>query len=351
VTLVYIGKSIANQIANPLASRLDFCSFEELNQSKISHDEYPLLLDQIKLINFVEEACLISTCNRFELIVWSLTDIDEPTIQSLKQILRGAGNTNADYNVLLDKEAELQITRTYCGLNSSLVGEKEITAQFEISFKQCLHMGYLGPQLMSLYSRMQKTRKLIDKEIFTQTISYCSLAIERSLRSLEIERSNKILVFGSGSTAYQTILALIEQNINPANITLIHRISSTSTQIASFLANRSMLGLNYLRCKDGYHISRIKEFSSDADLLIFTIDSKNPVIKIGSNSQSAVIDFNSRASCEYETNYSKYISSKTLNQFVSEFSNKRNQDEDFKTQIEEAENLIAQTLGSSLILV
>lgn len=344
VTLVYIGKSIANQVRNPLERKLNFCSLEELNQIKISHDEYPLLLDKIKTLDYVQELCLISTCNRFELFLYIDGRLNQTRIDQIKTQIQSLNNADIDYDVLTDSDAQLQIIRSYCGLNSSLIGESEISAQFEISFKQCLHMGYLGSKLMTLYHQAQVLRERINNSIFAEKVSYCDIAIAKSLELLGANKLNKIAVFGSGSTAYQTILTLVSQGIKATQITLVHRISSSSSQIDAFRANQMFTGLSYLRCKDGYHVAKVREFTNDTDLLVFTIDSKHPVMKIGANSQNKVIDFNSKASCEYETGFHNYISSSMLNSFVSSFSSNRNQDEEFIKQIEIAEGLIRESL-------
>ena len=70
MTLVYMGLSLPNRVNNPLMDKVAFCNNPVLNSVKVSHDEYARLLDAIKNIYYVNELTLISTCNRFELILF-----------------------------------------------------------------------------------------------------------------------------------------------------------------------------------------------------------------------------------------------------------------------------------------
>lgn len=347
--LVYLGISLANSLQHPLAARLSFADSETLSQVKLSHDEYPLLLDTLKAFPFVEEVTLVTTCNRFEIVSFLKNGYDkEPYISQLQEAIRSINKSKINLNVLYGNDAKLQILRTFCGFNSGLVGEDEICMQFEISFKQTFHMSYLGKQGMSLLHEAIVLRKILDKAVFNDKVSYCEIGLKESIKRFPNNDFKNIIVAGSGSTANQACLALIRLGYQAENITLLHRISSNSGQITAIKASSELQNINYIRCKDGYHANKAKEAFANADLIVFGIDSRLPSLHLSKHYKQAIIDFSFKPSCSFDTNadQSRYISSAQLDSFVREFSDIRIANPSFKFKLERAEEILSARIES-----
>ena len=60
-------------------------------------------------------------------------------------------------SLLLENEARLQVLRTYCGLNSGLVGESEICLQVNGAFKQALSLGLIEENAMKLLKKLKSS--------------------------------------------------------------------------------------------------------------------------------------------------------------------------------------------------
>lgn len=347
MVLLYLGVSLPNQIKNPLSHILSDYSSSDLTSCKLSHDEYPLLLDSLKSFDFVKEVTLITTCNRFELILFLEQGFDSDFyINKLRAAIALTTKSKLELDCLKNEEARLQFFRTYCGLNSGLVTEDEICMQIEISFKQCFHMNYLGKQGIQLLENAQKLRSIINKDIYQQRISYCQVAIEQALKSFDMQDLDHIVIAGSGSTAHQSCLSLTNLKFDPNKFTLAHRISSSSGQIATIKASPELEGMSYLRCKDGYHSQRMKDLVHTASLLVLGIDSRLPCLHFSKHNKTPVIDFSSKPSISFDenANLKNYISSSQLDKYVRDYSCTKLQENGFMSKIKLAEELIAKSL-------
>lgn len=345
MVLVYLGISLPNQISNPLNNKLGTYTDQDLMSCKLSHDEYPLLLDKLKSFDFVQEAVLITTCNRFELIMF-LEDASTENIYSIRQATKEIIKSEIELSLLIGEDAQLQFLRTYCGLNSGLIAEDEICMQMEIAFKQCFHMGYLGKEGMQLFTEAQALRSVIDEHIYQERVSYCQVAIETALNKFQTKEFKNIIIAGSGSTSHQSCLSLVRLGLRPETFTLAHRISSSSTQIAAIKASTELTGMNFQRVKHGYHSQRMKDLVSDCDLLVLGIDSRLPSLHFSKHNSKPVIDFSSKPSLSFDDDASRenYFCSSRLDHFVREYSEQRLRKHGFMVRIELAEAYIAKEI-------
>lgn len=353
--LTYIGTSLANKIPNPLGSRVKFCSPEELTQTKIGHAEFKNFLSYIHNFDFVEEVTLISTCNRFEVIA-ELVDAEQ--IDLLENAILEFTKSPVSFSKLTGKDARLQIMRTYSGLNSGLVGEQEVCMQFTASFKQGFNEGFVADKLMQLFTEVQNLRSIINEQAFVDGVSYCQVALNSAIKHfmgdrLAVQKCEDIVLLGSGSTTRNSCLALLELGVKAEQITVVHRASSNSKQMESLKATPGLQNISTLKCKHGYHMDKVKAVVKDADLVIFGIDTKEPVLALDTSFTSKVIDFNSSASVSLLAGFDKtsYISGADLDEMVRVFSRKRIQEPAFSQRIDFAEALVQATvnsMGSSL---
>jgi len=342
VSLVYLGTSIKNSNRNPVESKLAYCSESELQKIKISHDEFPMLLDGIKNLDFVKEVSLVSTCNRFEIYAFVTRDTVNAELQQIQEIIQSINKSDFKLGVLMGAEAELQFYRTYCGLNSVLLGEDEISQQIEIAFKQSLYMGYLQNHGAKLLQKATELRCNIDQHALLPKLSYCKVSLQKSLEKFKANITN-IAVLGSGSTAKQACLALVELGLDPKYMKLVHRISSSSNQVTDISKTPELSKMKFQRSKYGYHVDKVKDIIFNSDLVIFTIDSKQTVINLPATCKTLFVDFNSSPSADFDLDYdmNRYIDGIQLSQMVKDHSRTMLADNDFRAKLAYAENLIS----------
>lgn len=352
MSIVYLGISLKNQQEHPLADEIKFCSNQELRSLKISHDEYPYFLDAIKSLGFIEELALISTCNRFEIIMFLKENtMTSANIEKIQLTVKSITKSNIDLGLLDNQKAEYQFLRTFCGLNSGLIGESEISQQIEISFRQAIIMGYMSKKGLELLEKAIKLKSIISNLVLKEKISYCQIALKSALKTLNHQVFSKVIVLGSGSTSLESCRALVDFGVAPQNIHLIHRISSSSGQISRFKSTLELNHMNYLRAKYGYHMDKVKAFVADSDLLIFGIDSRNSIMSFSQNSKISIIDFNSKPSCSFEFDQApnNYISSDMLDSYVRNYTEKRLLDKSFCNSIKMIDEIVCNALDIRLV--
>ncbi len=345
--LIYLGTSIINQRSNPLASKLRYCTARDLSKIKVSHDDYEAFLNYLKQENKeIKEIALISTCNRFEFIIFLHDHIDnlDTGAEKIKSSIFRFLEKEFEMSLLLENEARLQLLRTYCGLNSGLVGESEICLQINGAFKQALSLGTLEEYGMELLKEAQILRNFFNEEIYLKPISYCEIAIEKAFRSLSlISPIRSVCILGSGSTAIQSGLALVKNKIPAPDITLIHRVSSSSQQIEYFKSKKELDGMNFIRSKKhGYKTPKIAKLCSENDLIVFGIDAKNPVVEFPERCNQVIFDFNSNPSCNFSRNrkHENYFPLNDLDAFVREYSYRQNNDFELSSRLNFGERYI-----------
>jgi glutamyl-tRNA reductase len=347
--LFYIGISRANQRPNPFADSLKFCSAVELAETKIGHDEYCDFLNVLSDLKVIEEVCVVSTCNRFEVIGFlSENELNFKganfLIQEIMKIMQGFLKTELEFGTLVGNQARLQILRTFCGLNSGLIGEEEICSQFKSAFKQSALLKYSAAGCQALLNEAVAFRELFTKIIYKDTVSYCDVAIAKALMSLQIFMPVRdVVVLGSGSTALQSCLSLVKNGFRSENILLIHRISSSSIQIQRFQAYPELAGMRFMRSKKhGYKAAKVIERCHDTDLLVFGIDTKEPVMQIENYANLSIFDFNSYPSCTFASTKAacNYFPLAKLDEFVRQFACRRNNDVELISRLAQAEILL-----------
>ncbi len=359
MVLVYYGTSLPNKIPNPLAPKLRFCDPSELARVKLSHDEYESFLNAIKDLSFVKEVMLISTCNRFEVVV-EVKDSEASEAVYLELAEKIAYETNSGFLLahLVGNEARLQLLRTYCGLNSGLVGEDEICIQFDTAFRQGLAMGYLAESGANFLAEAQSLRKRFNTDVYEEVPSYCDIALRESFKQLELKPAalSKVVIFGSGNTAFKSALSLVDSGVHPENIYVVHRVSCSSTQIESMRENPKLSSVQLIRAKDGYHLPKIRALLNGAELLVFGVDTKHPILELPydcpitktfKGQDLKVIDFNSKSSVIMQPGYKRknYIDNMELDAFVRNYASSRLNDAEFAERINIAEGLLCEHLG------
>lgn len=355
--LLYIGICIPNQRTNPLAHKLAFCTAEELSLLKISQDDIGNFLDFLSSAPFIKEMALVSTCNRFELIIFlheqfssDNSNFKNELALEIERKINHYIERDVRFGFLFGEEAKLQILRTYCGLNSGLVGESEISFQFNGAFKQASNLGFLKDLGLKLLDEAKKLRAFFDKNIYGKSVSYCDIAIQEAFMSLSlISPLRTATILGSGSTAVQSCLSLVNnQNFHPTNLNLIHRVSSSSMQIQMFKEIPSLNSINFIRSKkNGYRTEKVENTCLNSDLVVFGIDAKSPVLDFPDKSNLIVLDFNSNPSCKIagSSEHRNYLPLRVLDKFVREYSYRQSNDFELLRRMNFGEEYILNELG------
>ena len=161
------------------------------------HDRW---IDQFLKESSVEEAAILSTCNRTEL--YCETKMPGQVVDWLHRRYHLPTDTDHLYTYR-DRDAVRHMMRVACGLDSMILGESQILGQIKLSYRRAEKLGSIGPQLAALFQHVFA----VSKRVRTQTaigMRPVSVAYAASLLARRVFSDLSqlcVLVIGTGKTA------------------------------------------------------------------------------------------------------------------------------------------------------
>lgn len=162
----------------------------------------------------VNEAILISTCNRME-VLCSCSNVIEATKHIFKMLSARAGISEEELegraDVYDDSSAIHHIFSVASSLDSMVVGETQIAGQLKDAFRFSLDNGYCGKKLSramkSAFRCAAKVRNATD--ISSKPVSMASVAVSKLKSLVDDLKGKKALVIGVGEMSEITAKHLI----------------------------------------------------------------------------------------------------------------------------------------------
>ena len=220
----------------------------------------------VRGIEGVDEAVLLSTCNRTEFYVMA----DDRGRKRLQDWLHDEHNLDpsfADTLFELDDDAAIKhIFRVACGLDSMVLGEPQILGQLKDAYRDAEGAGTVGKDLARLFQHTFSVAKKVrtDTEIGASPVSvaYASVTLAQQFFS-DFSRNTAVLV-GAGM-----MIELVAKHLKRKDIGRL------------FVANRSLDRAQELASKFGGFALALSELDGtlpDADILICSTASPDPVV-------------------------------------------------------------------------
>ena len=237
-------------------------------QLVFSGDDIARALRSVAELKGVEEAVLLSTCNRTEFYVIA----DDDGRDRLRDWLRDDRQLESSFAeslFALDDDAAIRhIFRVACGLDSMILGEPQILGQLKDAFRHAQDAGTLGNQLSRLMQHTFAVAKKIrtDTEIGASPVSVASAAVNLANQFFAGFSKHTALLVGAGVT-----VELLAKHLSSRNIGRL------------FVANRSIERATELAGQFGGFALPLSEIAGtlpEADILISSTASPDPVIRL-----------------------------------------------------------------------
>ncbi len=190
----------------------------------------------------IEEAVLISTCNRVEVV--ALTRERDAARHRLRRFLRAELGNEAslpaagDFQSLLyehlDADAIRHVYRVASSLDSMVVGEPQILGQMKDAYRAAVECDACGPILSRLFHRAFATSKRVRNEtrIAERPVSVARVAVELARQIFESFEDKSALLVGAGEMVEVALEALRGEGLRSV------RISNRTRDHAAELARR-----------------------------------------------------------------------------------------------------------------
>ena len=229
-------------------------------------DEVPRALERLVALHGVNEAVLLSTCNRTEFYVIG----DNNSRDQLKQWLHDDRELVDGFAESLftmdDEDAIRHIFRVACGLDSMVLGEPQILGQLKDAFRYAQQADSLGSDLSRLFQHTFAVAKKIrtDTEIGASPVSVASAAVNLAQQFFAGFKKHTALLVGAGVTIELVAKHLVSREIGRL-----------------FIANRSIERAQDLAGQFGgfaLPLSEIEGTLPEADILITSTAATEPIV-------------------------------------------------------------------------
>ncbi|WP_428309417.1 glutamyl-tRNA reductase [Hydrocarboniphaga sp.] len=230
--------------------------------------DLPAALARLRALPGVEEAAILSTCNRTEILAITTADDEGRLMEWWRREL----NAPQDYLEQFiythrDQAAVLHSLRVAAGLDSMIVGEPQILGQMKQSFATAQSQRVLGPVLSRLFQHAFQVAKLArsQTQVGAHPVSVAYAAVQMAKRIFSDFRETTALLIGAGET-----VQLLARHLRSQGVQRL------------IVANRSLDKAEKLaREVQGYAIplTDLASYLPDVDLLVSSTAARGHIIE------------------------------------------------------------------------
>jgi len=180
----------------------------------------------IKDLLGIQEAILISTCNRTEVYYFDSIE-PELVIQALASFkAKFSSDIRSYFSVLNKTEASVtHLLRVGIGLESQVLGDLQIINQVKNAYQWCADVQMAGPFLHKLlHSLFFANKRVVQETSFRSGAASLSYATKELAEELLIDKTQPICVLGLGEIGLATVRNIAENGFT--NITVCNRTES-----------------------------------------------------------------------------------------------------------------------------
>jgi glutamyl-tRNA reductase len=203
----------------------------------------PATLELLRTQGLVEEAVILSTCNRVE--IYAATTLEPAqAFAELKEFLVKIHDyrdpLTDELYALAEPQSVHHLFKVASGLDSMMIGETEILGQLKKAYDQALQHGHTGARLNKAFQRAFNVAKHIRTETNIQrgSVSVASVAVELAEKIFSSLKDHEVMVIGAGDTSEKTARALLSRGAQ--SIVVANRSFDRAETLAKELGGRAV---------------------------------------------------------------------------------------------------------------
>jgi glutamyl-tRNA reductase len=203
----------------------------------------PGALETLKRRGVVDEAVIVSTCNRVELYA-STSHPAEQALGAIRTFLvehhRYEGELNGEMFAFAEPNSVEHLFKVACGLDSMVLGETEILGQLKKAYDLALQHKHTGGRLNKAFQNAFNVAKKIRTETNIQrgSVSVGSVAVELAEKIFNNLAERNVMVIGAGDTSEKTAKALLSRGAR--SIIVANRSFDKAQALATELGGRAV---------------------------------------------------------------------------------------------------------------
>lgn len=236
----------------------------------VADDQLPQLLSALQAESGINEAVVLSTCNRTELCLVASDAMISALPAWLAQWRQlNMGQLQPALYCHQGEAAAQHLMRVACGLDSMVLGEPQILGQLKQAYSQAREQGSVGPLLERLLQQTFAAAKQVRSEtsIGASAVSVAYAAVQLARQIFPALPPLKVLMVGAGDTSELVARHLYEQGVR--QLTVVNRTLARGRELAE---------------RFGGHALPLTELPSallQADVVICSTASPLPVVGVG----------------------------------------------------------------------
>jgi glutamyl-tRNA reductase len=206
-------------------------------RERFAVDDYAGALQKLAASDEIEEAVLVSTCNRVEVAV--VTHNPAAARHRLEHFFHaelGDGGQSVDDHLyeLVDHDAIAHVFRVASAIDSMVIGEPQILGQMKDAYRTSLESGACGAILSRLFQRAFATAKRVKNEtrIAHRPVSVARVAVDLARQIFEDLADKQALMIGAGEMIEMALFALQREGLGG------QRVANRTRARAEALADR-----------------------------------------------------------------------------------------------------------------
>jgi len=229
--------------------------------------QMPAALAALRAVDGVEEAALLSTCNRTEIYAQVADGKTAGVAQWLAEHHQVSPDALAGYLYLhQDDDAVRHLFRVATGLDSLILGEPQILGQVKESWSEARSAGTLGGRLDRLFQHAFATAKRARTEtaIGANPVSVASSAVRLARESFARPEDSTVLLIGAGET-----IELVARHLAQAQVRRL------------LVANRTVAHAQALASQHGgvaLPLDDLERHLDEADIVFSATASQQPIL-------------------------------------------------------------------------
>jgi glutamyl-tRNA reductase len=200
------------------------------------------LIHAVQLTDHVQEATVLSTCNRVEIY----TDVDRfhGSVESIcRSLCELAGQTAEDViphlYVHYDDGAISHLFHVASGLDSMVIGEGQILGQAREALRIGQELGTVGPALNAAFQQALRVAKRTHAETGIDRVapSLVSVSLSRAEQHVGPLAGKRVVVVGAGAMASLAVATL--SRMDAGEIVVLNRTAAKAARLAQQYAGRT----------------------------------------------------------------------------------------------------------------
>lgn len=243
-------------------------SVDVREQVAFDDEQAKLLISDLLMVSNIHQAFVLSTCNRTEVYV------DAHAVDSVIELLRKHSRIDEDtlnkhLYTFRDEAALHHLVRVATGLDSMVLGEAQILAQFKHALTLSQHVNGLGKSFNIITQKVLASAKDIrtTTKIGLCPVSIASVAVQKALEVCPNFETANTLLIGAG-------------NINHLLAKYLHRFSEQTCYVATRSHARGQTLAKQLNGQ-AVQLSEIEHLMTTVDVVFTATSSQLPVLGKG----------------------------------------------------------------------